>query len=92
LFSDGQLYVGEFKEGEHHGKGTITYYDKSREIGEWKDGKFVVMQKIKAPIKKKSDTAEDDGPFGSDEFLPKDSWDTEQGNSIPEHNFAEEKQ
>jgi hypothetical protein len=75
LFSDGQLYVGEFKEGNHYGQGTITYYDKSQETGEWKDGKFIVSQTIKAPKKPKS---QGDQAFGSDVFLPIDSWGKEQ--------------
>jgi hypothetical protein len=71
------LYVGEFKEGEHYGKGTITYYDKSQEIGEWKDGKFKVIQKIKAPKKSADD---DDQAFESDAFLPEDPWAAEEKN------------
>ena len=68
LNSDGQIYIGEFKEGEHFGKGTITYYDKSQEIGEWKNGEFVVTQRIKAPMKKKAKAkGEEDEPFGDDE-------------------------
>ncbi|MGB5884460.1 MAG: hypothetical protein WBG28_10205, partial [Desulfobulbales bacterium] len=79
-FSDGQLYVGEFKEGEYSGKGTITYYDKSQEIGEWKDGKFKVLQKIKAP--KKSSASDDEQGFERDAFLPVEPWDAE-GNNEP---------
>jgi hypothetical protein len=90
LLSDGRLYVGEFREGEHSGKGTITYYDKSKEIGEWKDGEFIVLQKIKAPIEKKSETAEDDETFGSWETEQESFY--EQENSFPENNFGEEKQ
>jgi hypothetical protein len=89
LLSDGQLYVGEFKEGEHYGQGTITYYDKSQETGVWKEGKFIVSQKVKAPKKNKSATSENDQTFGSDEFLPIDSWDNEQKDFFSE-NFAAE--
>ena len=94
LIVDGALLerqpVEVFRQGEHHGKGTITYYDKSKEIGEWKDGEFIVLQKIKAPVKKKSKTAEDAETFGS--------WEAEQENLyqqdsfFPENNYTEEKQ
>jgi hypothetical protein len=88
--SDGQFYVGEFKEGEHSGRGIITYYDKSQETGEWKDGKFIVSQKIKAP--KKPEAGEDDRLFGRDQFLPIDTGETGELNSLqPDDFFAEEK-
>ena len=32
-------YVGEWKDGEHHGQGTYTFADGSKYVGEWKDGK-----------------------------------------------------
>jgi len=35
----GKKYVGEFKDGKEHGKGTYTYPDGVKYEGEWKDGK-----------------------------------------------------
>ena len=34
---DGHKYVGEFKNGLKHGKGTYTHPDGQKYIGEWKD-------------------------------------------------------
>ena len=34
----GWKYVGEFKDGEGHGKGTITFEDGMKYVGKWKDG------------------------------------------------------
>jgi len=79
LHSDGQVYRGEFKEGEHYGKGTITYFDKSQEIGEWKNGEFVVTQKIKAPKKKKTETPEgEEEPFDDEDIALEDFSNPEQ--------------
>ena len=36
----GKKYVGEFKDGKEHGKGTYTYPDGVKYEGEWKDGKL----------------------------------------------------
>ena len=36
---DGEMYWGEWKDGEMHGKGTYTYPDGSKYVGEFKDGK-----------------------------------------------------
>ncbi len=33
-------YVGEFKDGEHHGQGTFTYANGDKYVGEWKDSKW----------------------------------------------------
>jgi hypothetical protein len=71
LHSDGREYIGEFKEGKPYGKGSITYFDKSREIGEWKDGKFVVSQTIRAPVGKKS---EDKASDEQKDFVFEDAW------------------
>ena len=39
---DGEKYIGEFKDGKVHGKGTMTYFDSKREVsGIWKNGEFV---------------------------------------------------
>lgn len=35
----GQRYVGEFKDGELHGQGAMTYPNGSKYIGEFKNGK-----------------------------------------------------
>jgi hypothetical protein len=83
LYSDGQVYKGEFKEGEHFGKGTITYFDKSQEVGEWKKGKFVVLQRIEAPVAKKTTDSEFEDPFlqEDEEDIFKDFLDSEQAES-----------
>ena len=36
---DGERYVGEFRNGERHGRGTSTLADGERYIGEFRDGK-----------------------------------------------------
>ena len=33
------VYVGEVKDGERHGRGTLTLPDGEEYVGEWKDGK-----------------------------------------------------
>ena len=37
--SDGDKYVGEYKDGKKHGQGTYTFADGSKYVGEYKDGK-----------------------------------------------------
>ena len=39
-YPDGAKYVGEYKDGKYHGKGTYTYFDEAKYIGEFKDGKM----------------------------------------------------
>ena len=36
--SDGDKYVGEFKDGKQHGQGTLTTTDGQKYVGGWKDG------------------------------------------------------
>ena len=36
-FSNGDKYVGEFKDGKMHGKGTLTSPDGEKYVGEFKD-------------------------------------------------------
>ncbi len=38
--SDGDKYVGEFRDGKKHGRGTFTLADGSGYSGKWKDSKF----------------------------------------------------
>ena len=38
-YSDGTLYVGEFKDGLPNGQGTFTYASGTQYVGEWMDGK-----------------------------------------------------
>lgn len=38
-FSNGDKYVGEYKDGKKNGQGTYTYADGEKYVGEWKDGK-----------------------------------------------------
>ena len=38
--SKGSKYVGEFKDGKYHGKGTITNAAGDKYIGGWNNGKF----------------------------------------------------
>ena len=40
-YSDGCIYVGEYKDGERHGQGTLTLPDGTKYVGEWKDGELV---------------------------------------------------
>ena len=39
IFSDGNKYEGEWKDGEINGRGTYTYYDGNQYIGEFKKWK-----------------------------------------------------
>ena len=34
-----ETYVGERKNGEYHGQGTLTFRDGDKYVGEWKNGK-----------------------------------------------------
>ena len=38
-FSNGDRYVGEWKDNKMHGQGTCTYASGGKYIGEWKDNK-----------------------------------------------------
>ena len=38
-FADGTKYVGEYRDGTRHGKGTLTTPYRDIYVGEWKDGK-----------------------------------------------------
>lgn len=38
FFADGEKYVGEFKQGQYHGKGMMTYTDGEKYIGEYLEG------------------------------------------------------
>ena len=38
-WSNGDKYVGEFKDGEKHGQGTYIFSDEKKYVGEWKNGK-----------------------------------------------------
>ena len=40
-YPDGTQYIGEFKDGERSGQGTLTYPDGRKLTGQFKDGKFV---------------------------------------------------
>ncbi len=35
------MYDGEWKDGQHHGKGIMRYADDYINYGEWKDGKRI---------------------------------------------------
>ena len=43
-FEDGSIYVGEYKDGKYHGKGTYTFgkgeFEGDKYEGEYKDGKY----------------------------------------------------
>ena len=39
LWENGTKYMGEWKDGEFHGQGTMTYHDGRKYVGEWKNGK-----------------------------------------------------
>ena len=38
-WSNGEKYVGEWKDNERHGQGTLTWSDGDKYVGEWKDDK-----------------------------------------------------
>ena len=44
-YEDGDKYVGEWKKGLQHGKGTLTYVSGKIEEGIWKRGKLVKSKK-----------------------------------------------
>jgi hypothetical protein len=99
-FGDESRYEGEFKkglefrEGDHYSKGTITYFDKSQEIGEWKNGEFIVLQKIKAPPQKRTKDSEGEDAFFGDEenadSTQKGFWGTQQDVFISDEVFSPE--
>ena len=39
-FSNGDKYVGEFKDDLRNGQGTYTFSNGNKYVGEWKDGKM----------------------------------------------------
>ena len=39
MYPNGLQYKGEFKDGERHGIGTLTYPEGDKWTGEWRDGK-----------------------------------------------------
>ena len=39
-YSDDRKYVGEYKDDNRHGKGTMTFPDGTKFVGEWKDDKL----------------------------------------------------
>lgn len=41
IFTGGEKYVGEFKNGERDGRGTYTFPSGKRLVGQWKLGKPV---------------------------------------------------
>ena len=40
-YPDGRIFVGNLRDGVPHGKGTMTYPDGTKQLGQWKNGKFV---------------------------------------------------
>ena len=38
--ANGDKYVGEYKDGKHHGNGTYTSANGDKYVGEWKDDKY----------------------------------------------------
>ena len=38
-FTNGSIYVGEFKDGKYNGQGTLTTANGDKYVGEWRDGK-----------------------------------------------------
>ena len=37
-FTNGDKYVGEWKDGKEHGQGTFTFPNGKKYVGEWKEG------------------------------------------------------
>ena len=37
-WTDGKIYIGEFRNGQLHGRGTIYYPNGQKASGEWVDG------------------------------------------------------
>ena len=40
-WTDGDKYLGEFKDDIPYGKGTFSYANGEKYEGEWKDGEFI---------------------------------------------------
>ena len=40
-YSDGDVYKGQWKNGERNGQGTMIYNDGTKETGKWKDDEFI---------------------------------------------------
>jgi len=40
-YPDGSKYVGEWKNGKHHGKSILSFYNGNNLEGEWRDGEFI---------------------------------------------------
>ena len=38
-WSNGNKYIGEWKDGKRTGQGTLTFPDGTKYVGEWKNGK-----------------------------------------------------
>ena len=38
IFPTGSLYEGEFRDGEFHGTGTLTFAHGGKFVGEWRKG------------------------------------------------------
>ena len=41
VYTDGDEYVGEWKNGKRYGQGTGTWANGDKYVGEWKDGKVL---------------------------------------------------
>ena len=54
-YNDGDKYVGEWKDGSHHGQGTYTYANGDKSVGEFKDGSFVDAGSTATSLKLPSD-------------------------------------
>ena len=60
-FANGDKYIGEYKDGEIHGQGTLTYADGRVEKGIWENGQWV---KLKEEMKKEKTSKVTDADGG----------------------------
>jgi len=51
-FISGAIYVGEWNNGEWHGKGTYTWANGEKYVGEWRDGTKIEEKEEKKEEKK----------------------------------------
>ena len=57
IWADGHKYVGEFRDGKHHGRGILTFADgRPTQEGVFEDSKFVRAQRIPDHIAGRSTT------------------------------------
>ncbi len=56
VYSDGNLYIGEFKYGKKHGKGVLLYNDGTKFEGQWRNDQILYVTTDDKPLKNKKKT------------------------------------